>query len=514
MGHRRWVRWLVALLGIVPAWCQAIDIMPRIGIAEIYSSNVDLQPDGEEEDDWVTSLTPGVTVGLQGSGVRLDLDYTLEALFYLNDSDRNEVYNQLAATTLFDIIGENLQLWADGSIDQVNVSPSKPVTSTNINVTDNRADAIAWDAGPVWSQPVFADSLLEGQLLVGRVNYDTIEAGDETTVVTDVDIQDVDTLNGGVSLHSVLESAARLTYELAYEYERLDYEESGDATQQSTWLQLGYRIRPEFQVFVLGGLDSDFEEIDDSSLNQGRWEIGFNTASATNVFEAAVGHRYFGSTWRVNFLRERGNATYTLSYDETPTTTDLTDIREIPVYPPSPNPPPLPPDSDLGQPGSPDRYLLKRADAAARWELHRSALLIDVFWERQEDRIAIDPLLAQPEDAEDERSYGAGIDWAWFVGPKSEAGITLSWVNREYIDDDDPISSFTGEDDQSAITLRFDHELGPRTLLGFALGYDNREVSEGDENDYDEYWGRIGIVRMFGKQPSGINRRDPTFPRR
>lgn len=487
------------LVGLLPAAASAMEIEPGISVGEVYTSNVNLAPDGLEEDEWITRVVPSLRLGYNGGRLDFELDYALEALFYASDSDRNEVFNQLNADALLDLIGEELQFRARGTMTQVNVSPEEAVASDNINVTGNRSDANSFDLGPEWNTPVFGDAVFDGHLLVGRVTYDDTPRDDDATDPVQDLVQDIKTVDGEASLRSSDTAASPVTWELAYEYDRLDYELSGVAEQQSAWLRTGYRFSPQFELFALGGLDSDYADLDDSSLSEGRWEAGFDLGAPTAHLEAAVGERYWGTTWRVMLESLREESTYRLSYDESPTTTDRTQIRQIPIGVPGDpgvDPVPPPPESGIDRYGNPSRFLQRRADALASWRLSRTTTTLEAFWDRREDQIELDPASPDGTPRADETSYGVigtvGIE----VGAHSRLGFSASWRQREYVTTEDPALG-TDEDQVVDGMLSFDHDLGLLTTLNFRTGLQKRTGTAGGEGDYDEYWASAALTRRF-----------------
>ncbi len=497
MNRRKAGFWsAVTALGLCSLDAGAVEIEPSITIGEIYTSNVNLAPSDEEESDWVTRLLPSVDILFEGSRLRAEIGYELEALFYADESDRNEVYNHLDADLLADLIGEDLQLRARGFVSQVNVTPELPVSSSNIPVTGNRTDAVIWDIGPEWKRTLFGNSETVGHVRIGQVLFDDSPRAEDESTAQPLDIQDIDTIDGAVYLRSLEDSRQPLRHELAYEYESVDYETSGDLVQQSTWLRLGYQTSPAWQIFGLAGLDSDFEDPQDDSLDEGRWETGVAMATETARFEAAFGHRYFGSTWRVNAELAREDVSYRLSYDETPTTTDLTDYRELPLGVPGQETPPLPPDSGLERAGSANLYLYKRADASVLRELYRSRATLGAFWERREDNKAIDPDSGLLENLDDEKAFGAYADLGWDIGSRTTANFNVTWESREYNNTiDDTVPGY--DDDIFYLRLGLDRELGLRTRAALYTGWSSRDRDGGASGDYDEYWASVELVRTF-----------------
>lgn len=489
----------LACLCLGPMGALAVEVEPYVSLGETYTSNVNLAPDGLEESEWVTSVVPSIRIGHDGRGMQLELTYALEALFYKEDSDRNEVFNQLNANGLFDLVGDELQLRVRGGMTQVNVAPEAPVSSNNINVTGNRTDANTWDVGPEWRTAVLGSSEFTGFARVGGVTYnDNFRSDEQATAVPDV-AEDISTLEARAALRSVEDLAGRITYELAYEFERLDYDISGEAEQQAAYLRAGYRLSPALEAFGTARLDSDFEDFSDSSLSEFGWEAGFAAQSAHTRLEAAAGRRYFGSTWRASLEHWTDSSRYSLNYNESPTTTDRTQIRQIPVDIPGegdPVPPP-PPDTGIDRFGNPTRFLEKRATGNATWTLYRTTVELTAFWERRENQAQLDPTTDVTTTRDDESSYGGSARVAWQLGEQTELGASAGWRQRDFINESDPDNPLSDEDSITNFLLYLDHQLGLRTTVSFRTGLQQREGSANADGDYDEYWASVQLGRSF-----------------
>lgn len=484
----------IAGLGVLvalPLTATALDFEPKLTIGEVYTSNVNLSPDGREQSEWVTQVMPSIGIGYQGPRLDLRVDYALEALFYADVSDRNEVYNQLNSAALFDLVQDELQLRADAAITQVNLAPEETISNSNINTTGERTDATIWTAGPQWRKRVFGASEVTGHFFAGNVDYD-----DDAT-------QDVQTTSGRFSLHTDERADRTITYELAYEYDQLDYDLSGETMIETAYLELGYKLNDTVRVFVTGGLDNDFASVQsDKSLDEWRWEAGLAATFSADRLRAAVGHRHFGSTFELSWDHVESDVTYGLSYYESPTTSDLVVLQELPttVAPGEERPPALP-GSDLERPGNPTRFILKRADAIASWPLYRTIITLNAFWEDREDQVLIaeDSLSGNP--LEDERSYGMDARVEWQPGQRSKASVVASWHNREINDLAQSVPGtpvITESDDLYALRAGLDYELGSRTTLALATGLRSRQGSSSDESgDYDEYWASVRLIRDF-----------------
>ena len=66
-----------------------IELHPRLTISEEYNDNIFLSEDNEQE-DWITTVAPGISVEYDGSSLDLTLDYSLHYQYYQNNSQENQ----------------------------------------------------------------------------------------------------------------------------------------------------------------------------------------------------------------------------------------------------------------------------------------------------------------------------------------------------------------------------------------------------------------------------------------
>ncbi len=481
--HQLLSRFGLLLLLAQPA--MAVDLGAYLILGEAYTDNIALAPKAAEEEDFITRVTPGITLHQDGKRLDYDIDYYLETLWYARDSDRNGVYSNLASNGLLDVIGEQLRLQGQAAISQVNVTPEKPVSDSNIFVTDNRSDATIWSVGPILRRPLLGQSEIDAYYLYGQVTYD------------DTTIQDAQRQNARVVVRQQEEAVAQLDYELVWNFEQIDYDETPQKVElQELYLQLGYRLLPELRLTVLGGLDSDFRDPSDSSLSEARWEVGFDLELADNVVSAGVGERFFGTSYRAAWTREVENRRFRLSYSELPTTTDLLSFRQIPSGDPDADP--LAPDAVIDRPGTVARFIRRRFDATFEWIGFKSSFQIQALWDEREDVTPGDP--ARPgSQTPDETSYGVGIEYRYSLGQRTTLTSNALWREREYaVADDIAGLTFRVEDDRLIrLFARLDYELGQRTSAGFQLRFDRREGTSEGLQDYDQFLVLLDLVRKF-----------------
>jgi len=105
----------------------------RISLSEEYDDNIFLAPDNEE-DDWITSVTPGLTLSVIMEETEVNLDYDLSLRWYATNDEYDDVAHSLTLSGLEGIpIAEHLTLDLDESLQIA----EDPIETTE-NVTSVR----------------------------------------------------------------------------------------------------------------------------------------------------------------------------------------------------------------------------------------------------------------------------------------------------------------------------------------------------------------------------------------
>ncbi len=458
----------------------------NIGLSETYSSNISLLPSSEAESDFVTRISPSLAFTRSGRIADVNIDYTYETLIYADNSTFNEDFHQLNSNALLRLIGEELILSGDVGSTQVNVDPLMPQTSSNILKTGNRSDSLYWSGGPRWRGELPLNSAIDASYRYGHVGYD------------DPGIQEVDTEIIAVRLFSDENSGGALTYELEYNKWSYDYETTGDVDDQNLAFYLRQKVGEGFNLVGMVGLDSDFSDLQDSTLSEGRWEVGIDSSSMNWHLEAMFGHRYFGSVFRLRADREVADWGFSVSYSEIPGTTESVflqgGISQMAVEDESLVDDPML--SGLDRPGTSSRFLQKRADSSVHWSGLKSSIALTLWWDQRDympDENVVDPSLA-----DDEESVGASLVFDWEMGAHTATNLSASWVLRD-------LSGLDPDNDQLTVMHNIDtwhvgagvsYQLGLKTSLGSTIAYRHSSGRE-QEDGYDEFQALIELSRVF-----------------
>lgn len=150
---------------------------PRLNLAETYTNNISLSA-VNEQDEFITSISPGIDVQAQGGRARLDLAYTLENLFYAHESGRNKTYQQLQGDGDAELIEDWFFIEGAASISQIVIDPNQGLPADNINITGNRGDAVTAEITPILRHSIGTVAEAELKYSRGIVNYDGSGASD------------------------------------------------------------------------------------------------------------------------------------------------------------------------------------------------------------------------------------------------------------------------------------------------------------------------------------------------
>jgi len=466
---------------VVPSVSLAAEWRGSVDAVQIYTDNLTLAPGGFEEDAWVTRIEPSIGVTINAARLELDLDYSLEGLFYANNSDRNGLFSRASTYAVLGLIGDELWLRGSGLIDQVNLNPVSPLTNSNINITGNRSDVAIWSIGPQWQRSLFGRSELDAYFTAGTVNYNEPGA------------QDAKTLLGQASIRSSSAKPGDIGYELKYEFSQLDYQISGDVEVQSLFLQLAYRVNETFELTGMVGLDSDFANLENSSLTESRWEVGLTRKLGKNDFAFSFGERFWGPTYYFEWNRQQGeNAHLRIAYNETPSTANIVALQKVPTGEGDGFDSP---DSGLNRPGSARRFIRKRGDAGIDWSFIYTSFYIGLFWEQRDNIRAATDVASVP----DEDAYGVTASISRELGHKTVFSAAVSQTTRELVIDQ---SQQTGEfmldtDNLLQGSADINYELGTRTFAFLVVSYNDRKGTTVGLGNYSEFSVQLGLTRDF-----------------
>ena len=284
------------------------EFTPRVGLAEIYSDNVSLTPLGTERSEFITQLTPGLTVIGDGPRLKLRADYEMQNFAYGRQGSfsSNHQFNGVADAELVDQI---FFLNGKASVSQQPISPFGTQSVSNANQIANRTEIKTYSLSPYLRHRFGSAAIAEM-----RYAHDTVTSG----------VGGFQDSNSDSIRLSVDSGTAFRTVGWGWRYSRqdTDYENANPLRTEETAGKPRYLLTPRFALTSSIG----YEKSNYLSLGarpQGSfWQAGLNWAptSRTNL-EASGGERYDGKSYFLTARHRTRRTVWSLGYSDQVTTT-------------------------------------------------------------------------------------------------------------------------------------------------------------------------------------------------
>lgn len=138
---------------IAPAEAAEVRITPRLEVRETYTDNVNLTPTdslvpGEfRRDDFVTTLSPGISASIQGTRVQLLTSYTANYLIFA-DLGTDDLRHNLTSSATVEAVENFFFIETQASINQQFLDRERGFSGSEANITDNRGTTRTVSASP------------------------------------------------------------------------------------------------------------------------------------------------------------------------------------------------------------------------------------------------------------------------------------------------------------------------------------------------------------------------------
>jgi uncharacterized protein (PEP-CTERM system associated) len=281
---------LLALALAADAAAQAFRITPRLSLEALYSDNIDLAPSGEEDDELIWVITPGVSIrqAEQGGRVKLSFDYAPQGLAYSSRQDEDTISHRLQGNATVEAVKNRLFVDARATAGQSLVTSAGRIPVDNVPVTDNRTDVYTFSIGPRWRQRLGDDAIASLSYIYDGVFY-ADEGEDSTSGRWSVD------LDSGAGQNRY--------WNVSLDTRQVGYSEGEDTTYSRVQGTARYPIGGNWTRTIEAGLGYDLTQyldgdVEDKGLS---WNLG-STLRPTprSTFAFGYGERYFGSNLYFN----------------------------------------------------------------------------------------------------------------------------------------------------------------------------------------------------------------------
>jgi uncharacterized protein (PEP-CTERM system associated) len=284
-------------------------ITPAIDVNETYTDNVNLQPGSRAKSDFVTQVTPSVTVVGKGPRLTLNATYGAQETYYGNQNAASSLSNLLRADAKARVIDNLLYFDSSASITQQNISAFGPQAVDNTNSSGNRTNVRSMRFSPYLSHRF--SSFATTELRYARDAVSASSGGLSTS--------NTDTVSFNAKSGSAFQT---LGWGLQGSDATTHYTGQNDVRLQNIVGTLSYLLTPRFRLIGTTGYDhNDYTALGGTSAGYS-WSGGFDWRySSRTSLSASVGHKYYGNTFSLSALTRSRVANWSLSYDETVTTT-------------------------------------------------------------------------------------------------------------------------------------------------------------------------------------------------
>lgn len=287
---------------------------PYVTLGEIYTDNVTLAPEDDEQDDFVTFVNPGFSLRRDEGRVRANVAYQMQNFFYAKNDDSNQTFHQLEAVGIAEILREHFFVDAAASISQQIIDAEQAAALSNRSVTGNRTDVVTAGISPYLREEFGSTQAL------ARYSYDIVDFNDNDVAGVTNDT----TVNSGLLAIGNPPSEKRLSWLGAYDHERVDFKDTDAADVfEQAGVRLDYRLTRTIGLVGLGGYeDNKFESPSPAPEPRGPfWEAGIRLEpGARDLIEARYGEHFFGNTLFFSWEHAGRRFTTQVAYSEDITT--------------------------------------------------------------------------------------------------------------------------------------------------------------------------------------------------
>lgn len=277
---------------------SAFEVHPYLTLAEEYNDNID-QSSSNEEEDWITTIQPGVTLNYENRSVEAAVDYSLRYRFYKNNDEDNldefEDVQQADASALF-FSGRPFTL----RVSEVISRETLDERDDNELSEENRSTLYDLTISPEYNlrlTPTFS--------LVFGYDYDRLDYAESAG-------NDSEEHRGRATLVKILNSSTEVFARYAYIQHESNDEEDYD--RQDYTLGLTYRLGTRTTASLEGGY-SDVEYDSGFESDNTRWlaDLSYRLSEALTL---SAGYHQDYTISAADGLRKSREASVSAAYQK------------------------------------------------------------------------------------------------------------------------------------------------------------------------------------------------------
>jgi len=208
-----------------------LSLIPTISLREEYNDNIFLAP-YNEEDDFLTTISPAIALTYAAAGMDLSLDYRLDFDFYAYNADRNEIRQLGRFESTVSPYRDIFFIKVSDVFARVPIDVRRQVALDNL--LTNTTDSNRFIVNPYLEYPL-------SETFRARVGY-TYENIWYATGVGD------DAENNSADLSIIKEISSKMKASLTYTYLSHRPDRTEDYDRQNAGLGIDYKISPKLSL--------------------------------------------------------------------------------------------------------------------------------------------------------------------------------------------------------------------------------------------------------------------------
>ncbi len=446
--------------------------IPSLEIAETYTDNVDLDA-VDKEYDFVTRISPGISINGQGARMRFNLDYIANFLVFARSDEETDLRHNLNANLHTELVEDWFYLDGRASINQQFLERGGSISSNTDNVTDNRQTIQNYSISPSIRRPIGTFGTVTAMYSLGYIKT----GRPDNPILVPIDImQETVTHRGLLSLDSGRQFT-RFRWSISADYTRDNRKNAfRDSERSSIRFNGDYAVNSWLRL--VGSLG--YEENDDSTFftnkNDGlTWDAGVTlTPGPRSILTVRGGRRYGDDNWSVKGsyqLSER--SVIDISYSEEVTTSQR--ILQNGLFD-DPNNPVIDPG---GFSLTDSAFFRKRYSIGLTGSRGRNTVSGQAFYEERTYRIA----------TRDEDNYGGSLNFSRSLSRKTSFSLGGSYQHTKYDSGARTDNFYSGQ-------VALNHSLSEYISGGITYFYTNRS-STFNLRDLEENAVRLSVKATF-----------------
>ena len=308
---------VLCVVGLLPqvAWSQAeaggapnISIVPRVSVSENYTNNVLLQSSGRQS-ELITQISPGISINSRAGRIKGAFDYSLNELFYANNTAAHHSQNALSAAGTIEAVDNWAFVDFGGNIFRQAISAFGTQSNTALAINGNSTETSVYRLSPYFRGRLggFAD-------YTARYSWATTRSGVAT-------LADAKTKGASFSLNGV--TSGPLGWSADASSQNLTYSAGRSVVEDRLRGRLIYSFSPQVNVSLIGSRESN-NYTTATKESHGSTGAGLNwTISESTKLSAQLERRSFGQSHSLSFEHRTARTAWRFS--------DSQDVAASPV---------------------------------------------------------------------------------------------------------------------------------------------------------------------------------------